>query len=203
MKYYSQDGQDKFLLETIFNNQKTGFYVDIGANDGITLSNTKALEDSGWNGICIEPLPNSFDKLIQNRKCKSYNVAINDTNSEIKFLKIDGYSEMLSGILDNYDNRHLARIDREIQNYGGKKEIIEIKGIKFSDLIAVKNIDYLSIDVEGSEMNILRSINFDNHHIKYISVENNYGSGGVEEFLKTFGYKFLINIGADNFFIKE
>lgn len=203
MSYYSQDGQDKFLVENLFKNKNTGFYVDIGANDGITLSNTKILEDIGWDGVCIEPLPDSFNKLIKNRKCESYNVAINDNNSEIEFLKIDGYSEMLSGILENYDPRHLERIEREVKNYGGKKEIIKVKGIKFSELIKEKNIDYISIDVEGSELNILRSIDFNFHNINYISVENNYGTKEIEDYLSTFGFVFLTNIGADNFFKKN
>lgn len=203
MKYYSQDGQDKFLIENLFKNKNNGFYVDIGANDGVSLSNTKVLEDIGWEGICVEPLPNSFEKLVNSRKCKSFNVAINNDNSEIEFLKIDGYSEMLSGILENYDKRHLERIDRELVRFGGKKEVIKIKGIKFSDLITEKNIDYVSIDVEGSELNILKSIDFNFHNIKCISVENNYGTKEVEEYLNGFGFKYLTNIGADNFFVKD
>ena len=129
MKYYSQDGQDKFLVENLFKNKNNGFYVDIGANDGVSLSNTKVLEDIGWEGICVEPLPNSFEKLVDSRKCKSFNVAINNDNSEIEFLKIDGYSEMLSGILENYDKRHLERIDRELVRFGGKKKVIKIDDV--------------------------------------------------------------------------
>lgn len=203
MKYYSQDGQDKFLVENLFKDKKIGFFVEIGANDGITLSNTKLLEDLGWDGICIEPLPKSFIKLKENRKCLSYNLAISNVNGSIKFLEIDGYSEMLSGILTEYDHRHLDRIDREIKNFGGNKKIIEIQSIKFSDLIDEEYIDYLSIDVEGSEMTILESINFNKHKIYCISVENNYGNDNVRNFLSNNGYSLITNIGADNFFIKN
>ena len=64
MSYYSQDGQDKFLIEELFKDKKNGFYVDIGANDGVNLSNTKILEDIGWDGVCVEPLPQSFNELL-------------------------------------------------------------------------------------------------------------------------------------------
>lgn len=203
MRYYSQDGQDKFLVEELFKNKLSGFYVEIGANDGITLSNTKVLEDIGWGGVCIEPLPNSFNKLKNNREAECYNVAISDTNGVIEFLEIDGYSEMLSGILDKYDTRHLDRINREIVNYGGTKKIIEVKSVKFSDLINQDKIDYISIDVEGSELSILKSIDFKKHYIYCISVENNYGSTDVTDYLIDNGYVFLKTIGADNFFIKN
>lgn len=203
MKYYSQDGQDKFLVEEIFKNKSSGFYIEIGANDGITLSNTKTLEDIGWDGACIEPLPESYEKLKYNRSCIKHNVAISNKTGKLSFLQIDGYSEMLSGILDSYDPRHLERVNREITHYGGSKKVIEVDCFKFSDLIDVVDIDYISIDVEGSELDILKSINFDYHNIYCISVENNYGSIELNEFLISKNYKQIKSIGADNFFIKN
>jgi len=203
MKYYSQDGQDKFLVEELFRDKKNGFYVDIGANDGVSLSNTKILEDIGWDGVCVEPLPQSFNKLINNRNCLKYNLAISEVNGNLQFLEIDGYSEMLSGLYETYDPRHLERINRELNLYGGTKKIIDVESKRFSDLIDRDNIDYVSIDVEGSELNVIKSINFDKHNIFCISVENNYGNNDVENYLKNFGFKFFTNIGADNFFIKN
>lgn len=203
MKYYSQDGQDKFLYEEIFKDKKNGFFVEIGANDGVTLSNTKFFEDMGWEGVCVEPLPKSFEKLKLNRKCACHNKVISNLDGEVEFLKIDGYSEMLSGILNKYDTRHLERVNRELKTYGGNKEIIKIESVKFSNLITEKNIDYISIDVEGSEMDIIKSIDFNKHNIYCISVENNYGEKNIEDYLNGFGYKLIKVVGADNFFIKN
>ncbi|MFN9940941.1 MAG: FkbM family methyltransferase, partial [bacterium] len=74
---------------------------------------------------------------------------------------------------------------------------------KFSNLITEKNIDYISIDVEGSEMDIIKSIDFNKHNIYCISVENNYGEKNIEDYLNGFGYKLIKVVGADNFFIKN
>lgn len=203
MNYYSQYGQDKYLIEDIFENQSTGYYVDIGANDGISLSNTKKLEEIGWEGICIEPNPKVFQELLKNRNCLCYDIAISDTDDILDFLSIEGYSEMLSGILENYDTRHLNRIDNELINYGGKKEIIKVCSRRFSDIIDKKDIDYVSIDVEGSELKILKSIDFNKHNIKCFSVENAYNSDELNMFLVNMGYTIINSMGCDVFFIKK
>src|SRR3972149_7086762 len=69
-KYYSQYQQDKWLYENIFKNNTNGFFVDIGASDGIKFSNTYFFEKMlGWNGVCVEPLPDIYKRLIKNRNC--------------------------------------------------------------------------------------------------------------------------------------
>lgn len=203
MKYYSQYGQDEFLVKEVFPNKNNGYYVDIGAHDGISLSNTKKLEELGWDGVCIEPNPKKFEELVKNRKCLCYDVAFSNKNKILDFLCIEGYSEMLSGIIDNYDFRHLQRIDNEIQYYGGEKKIIKVLSAKFSDVIEQEYIDYVSIDVEGSELDILRSINFDKHDIKCLSIENAYNSDELNTFLLDRGYSIINSTGCDNFFIKN
>jgi len=65
--YFSQNGQDEFFLEELFVGQDSGFFVDIGANDGVTFSNTYALERKGWRGLCVEPHPDVFEQLRRNR----------------------------------------------------------------------------------------------------------------------------------------
>jgi hypothetical protein len=75
MKYYSQIEQDKQFLTHRGNTDK-GFYVEIGANDGVTFSNTKTLEDLGWDGICVECNPQAFEKLDENRTCKKIQCAV-------------------------------------------------------------------------------------------------------------------------------
>lgn len=173
MKTYSQEGQDKFIYETFFKGQQYGFFVDCGANDGITYSNTKLFEELGWNGICIEPIPSAFEKLKQNRSCYCIEAAVGK-ESEYEFNCIEGYAEMLSGIVDKYDPKHLERIDREIKTYGGSRKTIKVKGFDFNK-IDVTQINYLSIDVEGGESEIIDSIDFNKFKIKVISLENNYG----------------------------
>jgi len=190
-------------LKDIFNNKTDGFFVDIGAHDGISINNTKMLEDLGWDGICIEPHPKVFQRLVQNRTCKTVNCAVWDHNTKVKFLALTGPTEMLSGIQESYDPKHYQRIQFELRRDGGTSEIIEIDALKFESIVMNKKIDFMSIDTEGSELQILKQINFENYDIELICVENNFFEHKFEEFFLTKGYHLHCNIGIDFFFKKN
>jgi FkbM family methyltransferase len=183
-KYYSQWKQDFYMNEEIFKNKQNGFFVDIGAYDGIAFSNSYYFEKNlNWKGICIEPHPIVFEKLKQNRSCFLENVAISNVNKQLKFLKIDNGPEMLSGLVDNYDQRHIERIGRETILDGGTIDIIDVNCVKLDYLLDkynVDQVDYLSIDVEGAELDILKGIDFNKYLIKYITIEDNYPDASQE-----------------------
>jgi FkbM family methyltransferase len=188
------------LQTKVFGKVLGGYFVDIGANDGVTFSNTYFFENHGWQGVCVEPIPEVFEKLIRNRKCKCLSGVISDNNAEYaKLLHVTG-SEMLSGIVDNLEQKYLERINQE--NAGGT-EILEVKNYNFNQVIENTKIDYLSIDTEGSEFPILQSIDFTKFAIKVISVENNYQTNDIRIFLKTKGFKYLKTIGADEIYINQ
>jgi hypothetical protein len=69
VEFIGQELQDMYAY-LYFKGKKDGFFIDIGAYDGITISNTYALEKIGWKGICVEPVPEIYDRLIKNRKCE-------------------------------------------------------------------------------------------------------------------------------------
>lgn len=88
--YYSQYGED-LILDQFFKakNITNGFFVDVGALDGIHLSNTYKFEQDGWNGICIEPHKQYFGLICKNRKSINYNVACGNKNQDnIEFFLI-------------------------------------------------------------------------------------------------------------------
>jgi FkbM family methyltransferase len=192
LQFYSQYEQDRYVYENFFKDKKNGIFVDIGAHDGISLSNTYFFEKQmGWQGICIEPLPEIFERLKTNRNCLCIQGCIYDKADKVSFLRIHGYPEMLSGIVDNYDPRHLDRITREVKSRGGSTEVIEVTCYPLTQLLldhGVKHVDYLSVDTEGGEMDILKSIDFDKIDIEVIDVENNYGEP-FQAFLESVGYK--------------
>lgn len=204
--YYSQCGQDGFVLG-FFKNKKDGFFIEIGAHNGIACSNTKKLEELGWKGICVEPNPNVFKDLVINRpNCDNYNVAIGNNSGKFNFTKITGYSEMLSGLTEEYEEAHLQRIEREVNEHGGTIEIIPIKVMTFDELMSnhagIKTIDYISIDTEGNEFKILKSIDFKKHDIKVLSVENNYDDSEVREYMIQQGYNHT-KCDYDDIYIKK
>jgi FkbM family methyltransferase len=193
---------EKKLLE-IFDNKTKGFFVDIGAHDGVTINNTKFLEDLGWNGVCIEPNPIVFEKLIENRNCDCVNCAVWNEDTVVNYLSISGYSEMLSGIYESYDQRHYNRIQRELIQYGGKSEILKIEAKKFSSIVKEKNIDLISIDTEGSELQILDEIDFNEFNVKVICVENNFFEKKFDDFMDSKGYRFYTKVFIDYIYIKK
>src|ERR1700754_3325813 len=129
--YHSQYNQDRFLDEVVFNRKKNGYFLDIGAHDGKTLSNTYVFEkERGFRGICFEPNPKVFAELKGNRQCTLINKGVGKKNGKVEFMAIEGYAEMLSGVIENFDPAHLSRIDDDLKVKGGQKKIIEIEIVR-------------------------------------------------------------------------
>lgn len=204
-QFYSQYQQDQYIYENFFKNKRNGVFVDIGAHDGVTLSNTYFFEKfMGWTGICVEPIPEVYDRLKINRNCLCIQGCIFDDRDDVPFLKITGWAEMLSGIIENYDPEHIKRIQWEIELNGGYSEVIKVKCYNLNQLLLnnhIQHIDYLSIDTEGGELTILRSIDFSRLDIDIIEVENNY-HGPFQEFLEPLGYKLICSLGPDEIYQK-
>lgn len=205
MQYYSQIGQDKYVNERIFKGMENGFFVDIGAHDGINFSNSYFFEKyKNWSGICVEPIPEVYDLLRNNRKCICVEGAIFTENGYQDFFCLQGQIEMLSGLLNEFDIRHKTRIDKEILNSGGSSQVIKVKTFTLQSILDRHNvtlIDFLSIDTEGAELSVLQSINFNKVKIECITVENNYGEKSVEEFLKTQGFRLIGKLEFDDVYL--
>jgi len=208
--YFSQTGQDKFLDEVIFKGKENGVFIDVGAHDGISFSNTYYFEKArNWTGICIEPHPDRFKELQKNRSAYCYGACAGNYNGIVEFLKIEGPAEMLSGIYTFYDPRHLARIEKEIALYGGASFLIEVPVRTISSMLEECNItyvDFISIDVEGGEKNVLEGIDFNRFYIEYILLENNKYPGAFDQIAQLLihhGYRHLYSIGYDELFVKN
>jgi len=215
VNYKSQFGQDAILNQMFFKNLSGGTFVDIGAYDGISYSNSYFYEkELGWKGICIEPIPTAFEKLKSVRSCISIQGVISSYTGDVPFREIAHHSaydhvyssSMLSGIETKYDPRHVARITDELRATGGSYKIINVPSYKLNDLLDKYNlptIDYLSIDTEGGELEILKSINFDLHYIYVIDVENNYGYTDIRKFLEEKGFAFVQKLECDEIYVNK
>ena len=168
MKHFAQLDQDAWI-ESLFPTGYKGYFVDIGAATGKHISNSYHLEvNLGWNGICVEPNPQSYAELKVVRKCPSFNLAIADRTGTAKFtLK----GEMSQIVFEN-DAENL-----DIFGGGPSGNIIDVEVITPSELLrradAPKVIDYLSLDTEGNERYILSIFPFHNYKVKAITVEHN------------------------------
>ncbi|HZL59422.1 MAG TPA: FkbM family methyltransferase [Stellaceae bacterium] len=175
-KSFSQHGQDLFVYETFFKDRaEPGVFVDVGAYDGVTFSNTLLFERHGWRGICIEPLPSVFEKLKANRSAVCLNCAVSDRSGRAAFVEADmpgGYEKMYSGLRANFDEHH-ARLIRE---HGSNVRTYEIQVRTLREILeahSARTVDYLSVDTEGSEWKILRDFDLVAFDVKVLSVENN------------------------------
>jgi FkbM family methyltransferase len=202
-QYYSQFGQDKFLDTKVFKGFRDGIYMDIGAHDGISLNNTLYFErELGWRGVNIEPNPDVYEKLLQNRPNSAcVKCAVSSENGTAEFLVNTGYTEMLSGLKHTYDKRHLERIETEEKTSNSSHQTIQVDTRRFDTIcenLGINRIHYLSIDVEGAEFDVIQSIDFSKVFIDVIDFENNYKdkSKMIVDYLHERGY-FIIHPGAD------
>lgn len=185
-KSESQILQDIFVLtQTGF--KKNGFFVEFGATNGKDLSNTYLLEkEFSWRGILAEPARKWHADLRKNR-----NVSIETRCVYSVSGKQVNFSEApvgeLSTISDYKDSDGFARQRKHSTNY-----IVET--ISLNDLLNTHNapgeIDYLSIDTEGSEYDILKNLDFDAYRIAIITCEHNFTRNRerIDELLTAKGY---------------
>jgi FkbM family methyltransferase len=189
LRSFSQPGLDQDLgVIKYYKLKRNGYYVDIGANDGIDLSNTCMLEyDYEWKGICIEPLPEEFSRLSKNRP---NSICIQKAVFGKSGLKLEfAVAGLYSGICDTI-NHHKEKAD--------KAPKITVETITLNDVLEQANapsfIEYLSIDTEGSEYDILITINYDKYTFGIIHLEHNFiepQRTAIREFLESKNYVFV------------
>ena len=170
----SQLGQDLWVIDTL-NYKKNGYFIDLGALDGQTHSNTLMLENKyDWVGICVEANPYVFPKLSSNRNCMCVNSLLDSEDNKIKEFHC---ADELSFV----ENPNRAISLNNLKILLKKKNIdyhsVFMKTRTISKVFEIYNapyvIDYLSIDIEGMEYDILKTLPFDEYHINLITVEHN------------------------------
>ena len=198
-KYYSSVEQDKWVIEEVFKGKKNGFFLDLAAASGIRTSNTFALEkDYEWSGIAIEPHPGFYKKLIHNRSCITENVVVSNKREKVKFRHDNSFK---SGIVaEDTDNSFSVRKD---QLQSAKCKIIELHSVLLQDILdkhnAPKEIDYWSLDIEGSEERVLSVFDFSKYSFGCITIER--PSSTCNEILQDQGYVFVKNYKWDTYYV--
>ena len=203
--YESSAGQDRFVNKHFFHNKKNGVFIDIGAHAGKKFSNTYFFEkELGWKGICFEPSKTRFQDLKKNRDCICINAAVAEENTTMDF--VDYQAGWVSGLRKKYHPNHLKRwrITQNIQK--GSAKVYKVQCVKLNDVLEeheFHHIDFISIDTEGGELDILKSIDFDKYTIDVICVEDHkYLGDDIINFVKSKGYKHCKLVGKDRIFRK-
>ena len=200
--FFSQAGQDR-LIDRLLGGKRDGVFVDIGGYDGVTGSNTLFFEVfRNWTGILVEPSPTQL-KLAENaRKCPCLGYAVAGKSGKADFMEVtSGYTQM-SGFLDSYDADLLSKVRTNPQH----KEVIHNLPKKTLQSILeeqkLNKIDFLSLDVEGGEMDILTNFPFDKFDIDVFSIENNTQSSDLPQLMKSKGYDLVEFVGVDDIYRK-
>lgn len=179
--------QDLFVL-SVLNFKRDGYFVEFGATDGVSLSNTFLLEkEFDWKGILAEPAKCWHDSLFQNRNVHIDKRCIfSSTGGEVIFNEVEKSALSTIEIFGKVDGHRGAR---------KKGKQYHVKTISLENLLeeygAPEIIDYLSIDTEGSEYEILKNFNFEKYKFRVLTVEHNFTKMRKEIFslLSSHGYQ--------------
>ncbi|MDA9008507.1 FkbM family methyltransferase [Alphaproteobacteria bacterium] len=185
----SQLLQDLFAL-TVSDQKRNGFFVEFGATNGITLSNTHLLEKSfSWTGILAEPARGWHERLSQARPGSKiiHDCVWKESGAKLNFRETD--EGELSSIVEYVgSDGHKKSRDRGYQEY-------EVTSISLNDLLgrceAPHEIDFISIDTEGSEFEILNAFDFSNYRFNAMAVEHNFSENEerINQLLEAHYYK--------------
>lgn len=177
--YYSQDGEEIYLAEK-FGGLEKGFYVDIGAYHPYKFSNTYWAYKRGWNGINIEPNKNGY-ALLEKHRARDINLCC-------------GVGEQ-SGNLDYYEFAEPAFNTFDKSEFEGKRipdRVVNIPVYRLEEILekhSVDKIQFMDIDVEGMELSVLKSNNWNKWKPEFILVEQK--GMNIEELEKSEVYSFL------------
>jgi len=196
IRYYSQQDEDKYIIQKILKDKITdGVFLELGACDGIMYSNTKTLEDYfGFSGILIEPIGHFYNRLISNRpNCEHHNCVVSTQEGEITFVGSDAEGGIKEFIKNGFNKIETTVKSRQLKNI--------LKESQYN------YIDIFILDVEGAELDVLQSIDFDEIDIYCIISEAHSDetekNNLVISFLEGKGFQFFERQRGNNVFLRK
>jgi len=188
----SQSGQDLFVLSQL-GPKKDGFFVEFGVTDGVNISNSYFFETTlGWKGIVAEPAKMWHRDLVRNRKCSIEKRCVwSSTGATLQFEEVAELSTV-----SEFADGDLHAASRQ------SSETYNVQTISLNDLLdkyqAPAHIDYLSIDTEGSEFEILNAFDFTRRKFSVITCEHNFTPQRekIHSLLVSHGYKRIMDAAS-------
>ena len=191
-EYSSEIGQDKWVLEKVFPGVSDGYFVDIGSGHGTIGSNSRTLEERGWTGLCVDPFP----AHMEGRTCRVFKeVVFSKPGLLMKFHAAGG----LGGLADT-----LAAWNETATH----APTVNIRTVTLDDVLlrarAPRFIHFISLDIEGAELEALRAFPFDRHRIGAWTIEHNREEpkrSQIAALLREHGYRRVNERRQDDFFV--
>ena len=189
--YPSEIGQDKWVIGKMFPGVNDGYFLDVGSGHGTIGSNTKALEELGWKGICVDPFPT----YMEGRTCAMEKVVVSSAAGQVvKFHTHAG----LGGIADT-----LGKWKAEAE----KSPAVEFTTTTLAEVLTRNNapgfIHFLSLDIEGAELEALKGVPFDKYRFGAMAIEHNEEEpkrSDLLKFLEERGYRRVHTFRQDDFY---
>lgn len=206
LKSYAQEGED-LILRRIFAGQKNGFYIDVGAHHPKRFSNTYIFYCMGWKGINIDARPGSMTLFRQQRA--------RDINLEIGISEVEGarnYYQFEESALNGFStDLSTSRMKSGVSMLVSETMIqtLPLKQILSKYIQELRPIDFLTIDVEGMDLEVLRSNDWDKFRPKVVLVEvlanslDAIAAHPVNGFMNAQGYRLYSKAVNTAFFISE
>ncbi|XP_052788471.1 uncharacterized protein LOC128223220 [Mya arenaria] len=207
-KTWSEYGQDIYV-DKLLEQKRNGFFIELGAHDGESTSNTLYLEkERGWTGLLIEANPVVYEKLLKkNRNSYTLNCCISNDLPEMTFT-MASYLSSSNATMSASQRRKIksAGIGHTDKNYG-KTAVVACQA--FQDImsaIGVHHVDFFSLDVEGAELYILQSIDWNRVNIDVFVIETDMSDeyrDDIIRFMKKQGYEHIGPFHYDDVFRKR
>jgi FkbM family methyltransferase len=201
-KYYSQHGEDA-LLDLIFGDQKEGFFVEVGCIDGRRFSNTLTFEERGWKGICVEAHSGYIEALKKNRpNAIVCHCAAGEADEDAIF-----YANA-RGSLSTLDKSSEARWQKDYAPYFSGFEEQQVKKVRLSTLLdayRVSEIDVLSLDIEGYEVEAIKGLDLSRHKPKVMVIESDslQQEAQLDELILPSGYTKALRLFGNLFYVSD
>ncbi len=200
--YASQAGQD-LIVDRIMNQKEGGTFVDVGAYDGVTGSNSLFFERwRNWTGVMVEPVAAQRAKAEKMRSapCMAYAVASEKGTAE--FITVtEGFTQM-SGLSSTYDDKLLERVRSDPRH---AEKVVKVPTRTLSEILEEADImhpDFVSLDIEGGELAALTAFPFDKHDVTVWSIENNTADPALPALMRDRGYNLADFCGPDEIYVK-
>ena len=202
MKLFPNYGTD-LEIQKYFEPGYSGVCVDIGAGVGTERSNTYYFEKKYWICLCIEPNPGLYNHMRMYRRLAMNLACSNYDKKEVPFQIYsanDGNQESISSLVVD---------QRLVDSHKGminKVEEIKVEVKKLDTVLSrinLEKIDFVSIDTEGTELEVLMGFDINKWKPGLLVIENNFDESKFADYLDNFGYKFSQRIGVNDFFVRE
>lgn len=206
MKDHTQYGE-KLIIDSYFQ-QRTGFFLDIGAADGVTNSNTYHLSQYGWNGILIEPCHHFLDSIKKiyegQTNIQVFEGAISDFDGETTFYVYETAEDSQISTINLYQKQTIESSGWFKGKFTDEYIVKVLTPQSLFSLMNVPNkIEFVDIDAEGSDMNILRSWPWDRYSVELFCIEHSMGKDVLIEFMKSKNYSIAFSTAGNLFFTKS